>query len=63
MADYIVGPLRDNPYRVGKPLRGDLRGLHSARVGAYRVVYEIDEDHRTVNVLHIDHRTDAYRPQ
>ena len=63
MADYIVGPLRNNPYRVGKPLRGDLRGLHSARVSVYRVVSEIDEDRRTVNVLLIDHRANAYRPR
>ncbi len=32
--DYLVGPLLENPHRVGKPRRGDLAGLHSARVGA-----------------------------
>jgi mRNA interferase RelE/StbE len=31
------------------------------RVGDYRVIYEIDDTHRTVTVLHIGHRRDAYR--
>ena len=61
--DYLVGPLLENPHRVGKPLRGDLVGLHSARVGAYRIVYEIDEGSRTVRVIYIDHRADVYRPR
>jgi mRNA-degrading endonuclease RelE of RelBE toxin-antitoxin system len=61
--DYLVGPLLDNPQRVSKPLRGDLAGLHSARVGAYRIVYEIDQASRTVGVIYIDHRADIYRPR
>lgn len=59
--DFLLGPLLQNPHRVGKPLRGDLTGLHSARVGAYRVVYEIEA--ATVHVLYIDHRADIYRPR
>lgn len=61
--DFILGPLIANPRRVGKPLRGELAGLHSARVGAYRVVYEIDEAGTTLTVLYIDHRSDVYRPR
>jgi mRNA-degrading endonuclease RelE of RelBE toxin-antitoxin system len=61
--DYLVGPLIENQHRVGKPLQGDLIGLHSARVGAYRIVYEIDEGSRTVRVIYIDHRADVYRPR
>ena len=61
--DYLVGPLLENPQRVGKLLRGDLAGLHSARVGAYRIVYEIDQAHRTVRVIYIDHQADIYRPR
>ena len=63
VVDFMLGPLIENPHRVGKPLRGELSGLHSARVGAYRVVYEISEDDRMVNVIHIDHRADVYRPR
>lgn len=61
--DYLVGPLLENPHRVGKSLREDLAGLHSARVGAYRIVYEIHEDSHTVRVIYIDHRADIYRPR
>lgn len=59
----MLGPLLENPHRVGKALRGDLTGLHSARVGAYRVVYEICDTDTTVRVIYIDHRADVYRPR
>jgi mRNA-degrading endonuclease RelE of RelBE toxin-antitoxin system len=61
--DFIVGPLVENPHRVGRPLHGDLIGLFSARVGSYRVVYEIDEEDRVVRVIYVDHRADIYRPR
>jgi mRNA interferase RelE/StbE len=59
--EFILGPLLENPQRVGRALRGELEGLHAARVGAYRVVYEIDGEARTVTVLDVDHRGDVYR--
>ena len=31
------------------------------RVGAYRVIYEIDDAATTVTVLHVGHRRDVYR--
>ncbi len=31
------------------------------RVGAYRIIYEVDDAARTVTVLHIGHRRDVYR--
>jgi mRNA-degrading endonuclease RelE of RelBE toxin-antitoxin system len=61
--DFLLGPLCENPRRVGKPLRGELASLHSARVGTYRVLYEIDEESMTVRVIAIDHRADVYRPR
>jgi mRNA-degrading endonuclease RelE of RelBE toxin-antitoxin system len=61
--DFMLGPLLDNPYRVGKALRGELTGLHSARVGTYRVVYEIHEPDHMVRVVYVDHRADVYRPR
>ena len=61
--DFLVGPLLENPRRVGKALRGDLEGLHVARVGAYRVIYEIEVEARVVRVLFVDHRADVYRPR
>lgn len=31
------------------------------RSGDYRVIYEIDDPHRVITVLDIDHRRDIYR--
>jgi mRNA interferase RelE/StbE len=45
---------------VGKPLANELAGYHSARRGAYRVVYRTDDTTRTVHVVRIDHRADVY---
>lgn len=59
--EFVSGPLRDEPYRVGAPLREPFAGLWRARRGEYRVRYEIDEPRRLVRVVDIDHRRDAYR--
>lgn len=59
--EFLFGPLADNPQRVGKPLRGELGGLRSARRGDYRVIYGVIEDARTVEIVHIDRRSDVYR--
>ncbi len=58
---FLETVLPVNPQRVGKPLRGELTGLHSARRGDYRVIYEIFEDDRVVVVHRVDHRAHVYR--
>lgn len=58
---FIVGPLLENPHRVGKQLRPPLADRHSARRGTYRVIYRIDDSHHRVTVVGIVHRSDAYR--
>ncbi len=60
VAEFITGALLDNPHVVGKPLANELAGYHSARRGAYRVVYRIDGTARAVHVVRIDHRADVY---
>ena len=57
---FINGPLLDNPHRVGKRLRFELEGYHSARRGQYCVVYRIDDGEVLVDVITISHRSDAY---
>jgi mRNA-degrading endonuclease RelE of RelBE toxin-antitoxin system len=59
--DFITGPLRENPRRVGAALRNELEGVWSARRGTYRILYRIDEEHREVIVLRVGHRRDIYR--
>lgn len=63
VVEFMLGPLCDNPRRVGHPLQRELAGLWSARRGAYRVVYSIDDDEQWVTVLRIDHPADVYRPR
>jgi mRNA interferase RelE/StbE len=58
--EFVSGPLLDRPRVVGAPLRAPFEGLWRARRGEYRVRYRIDEAGRTVYVLDIDHRRDAY---
>jgi mRNA interferase RelE/StbE len=59
--EFLYGSLAANPHRVGKPLKLEMEGLHSARRGDYRVIYRIDDVQRRVDVLAIEHRSDAYR--
>lgn len=60
--EFLTGALIENPHRVGKQLRRELGGIHSARRGTYRVLYRINEAQREVVVLRIEHRRDVYRP-
>ena len=52
--------LAENPRPPGcKKLSG--RSAWRIRIGAYRVIYEIYDDHLLVLVLTIGHRREAYR--
>ncbi len=59
--ELIDGALRDNPQRLGKPLRGRYAGHWVARRSSYRVRYRIDEGRHVVTVLDIRGRADTYR--
>lgn len=59
--EFIYGPPAENPPQVGRPLRFELEGLHSAHRGDYRIVYRINERRRVVSILTIGHRADIYR--
>lgn len=59
--EFIIGPLLQDPHRVGKRLRPPLDDRHSARRGTYRVIYRIDDARRLVTVVGLVPRADAYR--
>jgi mRNA interferase RelE/StbE len=61
IVEFMLGPLTENPERVGHRLRSELEGLWAARRGAYRVLYEINQPAKQIRVLRIDHRADVYR--
>jgi mRNA interferase RelE/StbE len=59
----ILRPIAENPQRLGKPLLGELEGLHSARRGDYRIIYETFEEEQTVLIHRVQHRRDVYGPR
>jgi mRNA interferase RelE/StbE len=61
--EFCYGRLSANPQRVGRPLQRELSGLHSARVGPYRVVYRIGEEQRAIVIARVEHRGDVFRPR
>jgi len=46
---------------MGKPLRGELSGKWSLRVGNYRVIYTINEKEKAVILYSVGHRKKIYR--
>lgn len=61
-SDLITGALAANPHRLGKALDKPMEGVYSARVMTqWRILYEIDDDARTIAIKNIRHRRDAYR--
>ncbi|MBI2237617.1 MAG: type II toxin-antitoxin system RelE/ParE family toxin [Actinobacteria bacterium] len=61
--EAIFGTIAENPHRAGKPLRGELEGLYSARRGDFRIIYEVDEEAKLVLVHRAQHRRKVYRRQ
>jgi mRNA interferase RelE/StbE len=51
----------ENPYRFGKALRSDLKGLWRYRVHDYRIICKIEDEKLLVLVVDLDHRRDVYR--
>lgn len=53
--------LRDDPRPPGvKKLTGRLEGWR-VRVGQYRVLYQIDDETKTITIARVRHRRDVYR--
>lgn len=63
VVEFCYGPLADNPRRIGKPMRGDLDGLWSARRGDYRVLYRLGDEETTIVIVGVGHRSTVYRPR
>ncbi len=67
LSDEVYERARDAILRLGQdPRPRNARKLAGRtgwryRVGNYRVIYEIDDQKRTITVLHVGHRRDVYR--
>ena len=51
----------EDPRQRGKALTANLSGLWRYRVGDYRVICQIEDDHLVVLVVGLSHRRDVYR--
>ena len=49
-----------NPALLFKRLTGNLSHLYSLRVGAYRIICEINGSQYVILVVHVGHRRDIY---
>jgi mRNA interferase RelE/StbE len=53
---YLTTALVEDPHGEGRPMASPLEGTWSVQRGAYRVLYRVDDQARTVTVLAIGHR-------
>jgi mRNA interferase RelE/StbE len=52
--------LTENP-KLGKPLKGKLKGIWSLRVGKYRILYQVQEEKLVIFVITLGHRKQVYK--
>lgn len=51
--------LKEDPF-VGKPLTRELTGRFSYRVGIYRIIYQVNQQDKTIRILNAGHRATIY---
>ncbi len=52
--------LRESPY-LGKKLGGKFSGSRSMRVWPYRIIYQIDNWHKAIFIVTVEHRQGVYK--
>lgn len=61
--EFITGPLRENPYRIGAALDPPLAPARKAKRADYRVIYLVDDGSRVIEIVTVQHRSDVYHSQ
>ncbi len=56
-----IESLVENPFSVQSKKLKDSESCYRLRVGDYRVIYQVDQENKTVVIYHIRHRKDAYK--
>lgn len=56
-----IESLAANPLPPGALRLTDAQRLYRVRVGDYRIIYEVAEEHQAVTIHYVRHRRDAYR--
>lgn len=59
---YIVERLvtSEDPRRFGKPLSGNLKEFWRYRIGDYRIICSIQDEHFLILVVRVAHRSEIY---
>jgi len=60
IVERIKNYLAVNPQKLGKPLKGVLKGLYRYRWGDFRIIYALDRSEFKLIILHIAHRKEVY---
>ena len=50
----------ENPRILGKPLSGNLSDVWRYRVGDYRILAKIEDEHFIILIVHVGHRKNVY---
>jgi mRNA interferase RelE/StbE len=58
--DYLDERIINNPRDFGRGLVGDKAGLWRYRIGDYRVICRLENNHLVVFVLEVGHRKEIY---
>jgi mRNA interferase RelE/StbE len=59
--ERVKNHLSQDPEKLGKSLKGVLKGLYRYRWGDYRIIYAIEKAEGRISILHIGHRKGIYR--
>ena len=54
-----LNDLRENPY-AGKDLQEELSGFKTQRLKQYRIIYDVNENQKSIRVYYVGRRRDVY---
>lgn len=58
---FLAAGVARNPRRVGKALEGRLGGFWRYKIGLYRIMCRIEDEHLRIVVVAVGHRNDIYK--
>ena len=50
----------ENPRQFGEPLVGDMKGFWKYRIGDYRILADINDGIKIIEIVRVDHRKQVY---
>lgn len=59
--DKVELYLAQSPNELGKPLKGEYKGLYRYRFGNYRIIYKVSTEQTEVTIIKIGHRSNIYQ--